>query len=133
MRKSVERVVFTSLLLILSVFAGSTLACTTDGWDGVSGTGVADSPGVVARYSELCAFELSDGSYVESQRAATDARYIARFYVLDGLSGSGAVDILQAYSDDGATSPLFKVSFDGAEFTFYATPGNGWFQSMNLS
>ncbi|NND58220.1 MAG: hypothetical protein HKN57_13325 [Xanthomonadales bacterium] len=56
---------------------------------------------------------------------AADSRYIARFYVLDGLTGSGNVEIFEAYSDDAANSPLFKIIFDGSQFIFDASATSG--------
>lgn len=122
--KNMDRILLTGLFLVTMNFCVSASACSTDNWDSVSGSGVADSPVTVSRYSELCAFEISDTGYVQSIKAS-DTRYIARFYVLDGLSGSGAVDILQAYSNDGATSPLFKIRLDGSQFTFDAGAAGG--------
>ncbi|MCH5372836.1 MAG: hypothetical protein JJ992_02580 [Planctomycetes bacterium] len=116
---------------VLMVGAGMILdasACSTDGWLGGTGNipanAVADSPPNVARFSQLCALAVTDTSYVQSN-AASDARYRARFYVLDGLTGSDPVDIFEAYQDDSATTPLFKVSFDGSQFTFDATDASG--------
>ena len=35
------------------------------------------------------------------------------------------MDILEAYSNDGATTALFKISLDGSQFTFDATDAGG--------
>ncbi|MBT8053425.1 MAG: hypothetical protein KJN69_05985, partial [Gammaproteobacteria bacterium] len=85
--------IFCTIALALTASTNS-FACSTAQWDDSSG-GLAGSPELVSRYSELCAFEITDGSYVASTKAA-DSRYIARFYVLDGLSGSGNVEIFEA-------------------------------------
>ncbi len=119
-----ESIIISSLFLIGLGFSVNAAACTTDGWDSVTGSGVAGSPSAVSRYSELCAFEIIDASYVQSIKAS-DTRYIARFYVLDGLTGSGDVEILEAYSNDVATTALFQIRFDGSQFTFDATDAGG--------
>jgi hypothetical protein len=125
--KNMDRVIFGRLLALTLglgfVFSANALACTTTNWDDASG-GIAASPSAVSRYSEKCAFAITDGSYVVSTKA-NDSRYIARFYVLDGLTGSGNVEIFEAYSDDGAASPLFKVLFDGSQFVFDASDATG--------
>lgn len=101
-------------------------ACSTDGWAGgvFLDNALADSPPTVSRYSEFCALSVIGQSYVQSN-FASDTQYRARFYVLDGLTGSGDIDIFAAYSDESATMPLFKVSFDGSQFTFDATAAGG--------
>jgi hypothetical protein len=72
----------------------------------------------------LCALAVTEQAHVQSN-FASDTRYRARFYVLNDLSGVGEVDIFEAYSDDAATSPLFKVSLDGSTFVFNATDAGG--------
>jgi hypothetical protein len=123
------------VILLTSIFVGApagALACSTDGWlGGVSG-GTADSPPAVARYSEFCAYALTDEGYVQSN-LANDAKYRARFYVLDGLTGGDAIDIFEAYASDAATGPLFKVAFDGSQFTFDATAAGGGAASVAAS
>lgn len=107
------------------IVQSAALACSTDAWlGGVSGSVVADSPPTVARYSELCGLEVTDTGYVQSN-LASDAHYRVRFYVFDGLGTSDSIDIFEAYSDDAATGPLFKVAFDGSQFTFDATDATG--------
>jgi len=101
-------------------------ACSTAAWNGgTSGAAVAGSPTSIPRYSELCALEVTGTGHVQSNYAVDEARYRARFYVLDGVSGTGSADIFTVYSDDAASSPLFKVSFDGSQFTFDATDAGG--------
>jgi hypothetical protein len=127
MRETVHRMLG-CIVLIGFGFGPAAYACTTDGWlggtDGVPSNAVAGSPPAVSRYSELCALAVTGQAHVQSNNAS-DARYRARFYVLDNLSGEGVVDIFEAYSDDAATSPLFKVSFDGSTFVFNATAAGG--------
>ena len=127
--RDMDRILYSVLLVLGFGFSPNTWSCSTDGWDNVFGSGVAGSPESVSRFSEHCAFEISDGSYTQSTRAA-NSHYIARFYVLDGLNGSGDVDILEAYSNDGATTALFKISLDGSQFTFDASDAGGGTGSM---
>ena len=76
-----DRVIFGGMLLIGLGLGFNVQACTTDGWASYSGTPVAGSPTAVSRYSELCAMKVSATSYVQSD-AASDTRYIGRFYFL---------------------------------------------------
>jgi hypothetical protein len=41
------------------------------------------------------------------------------------LTGTGSVDVLAAYSDDAGASLLFKIAFDGSQFTFDASGATG--------
>jgi len=103
--KNMERVIFGSILLIGLGFSLQTQACTTTGWadsSNIPGSGEAGSPTTVSRYSEFCALEVTGTSYVQSN-AASDTRYIGRFYFLPKTSGAGTVDILIAYSDQAVT------------------------------
>jgi hypothetical protein len=114
------------LCLVGLGFAVGADACSTDAWQGGVVGGSANSPPTIPRYSELCGFQLDNAQgHVQDNNATSDARYRARFYVLDGLTGAGAIDIFEAYADNGATNPLFKVAFDGSQFTFDATDAGG--------
>lgn len=108
--------------------AAGALACSTEAWlggaSGIPANAMAGSPPSVSRYSELCGFAVTATSHVQDNNPS-DARYRARFYVLDGLTGSDPVDIFEAYSDEAATAALFRVRFDGAQFTFDATSAGG--------
>jgi hypothetical protein len=120
--KSVRLAILSSFFFVSAPI--DVLACSTDGWIGGSVGGTADSPPAVARYSEFCAYALTESGYVQSN-FASDERYRGRFYVLDGLTGGDAIDIFEAYAADSATGPLFRIAFDGAEFTFDATDAGG--------
>jgi hypothetical protein len=85
---------------------------------------VADSPPTIARYSEFCALSVTGQGHVQSN-FASDTQYRARFYVFDGLTGSGTVDVFEAYGDEAATNDLFKVTFNGTQFTFDAGGAGG--------
>ena len=124
-----------SAILLAIIIVGpptSAVACSTDGWLGGAVGGTAASPPAVARYSEFCAYSLTDEGFVQSN-FASDARYRGRFYVLDDLTGAGAIDIFEAYAADEATGPLFKVAFDGSQFTFDATDAGGGSASVAAS
>ena len=121
----VNRLYSAVTVLVLGFLALDAMACSTDAdaWDSKSG-GVVGSPSAISRYSGLCAFALSSAGYVESERAS-DQRYIARFYVLNGIEGSEAVVIFRAYSDDLATSALFEISLNGSQFEINAGSAGG--------
>jgi hypothetical protein len=126
--KNMDRVIVGGLLLLGLGFGSSAHACTTDGWlGGVSGmpaNGDAGSPLAVSRYSEFCALEITDTSWVQSS-LASDNRYIGRFYVLPELTGSGAVDLFIAYEDEVGGAPLFVISYTGSSFEFDADGAGG--------
>jgi Dockerin type I domain len=126
--RNMDYALFGGIILVGLGFAMDAQACSTDGWlGGVSGfpaNAVAGSPPAVSRYSELCALAVTGQAHVQDDNPS-DARYRARFYVLDGLTGAAAIDVFEAYSDEAATNPLFKVSFNGSQFTFDATDAGG--------
>jgi hypothetical protein len=137
--KNMERVIVGGVLLIGLGLGLSAQACTTDGWASNSGNippnAIAGSPTDVSRYSELCALEVSDTSYVQSN-AASDTRYIGRFYFLPKTGGEGSVDILIAYSDQvttDTTTDLFTISYDGTDFIFDAREAGGSMASTAAS
>jgi len=124
--KNMDRVIFGSLLLIGLGFGLNAQACTTDGWLGGASNATVGSPTTIKRYSELCAMAVTDSTSHVQSNFASDTRYIGRFYFYPrDASGSGEVDILVAYSDDAATTPLFTISYDGADFTFDAGGAGG--------
>jgi hypothetical protein len=126
--KSLERAALSISLLAGLGLGMDATACTTEGWlggnNGVPASANPASPPTVARYSELCALAVTNTSHVQDNNAS-DTRYRARFYVLDGLTGAGTIDVFEAYSDEAATNPLFKVSFNGSQFTFDAPDAGG--------
>ena len=127
--KNMDRVIFGSVLLIGLGFGLNAQACTTDGWQGgfVDGGGAAVTGTPlenISRVSEFCALKVSGQSHVQSD-FASDSRYIGRFYVFDGLTGAGDVDIFAAFGAEDGTVPLFNISFDGSQFTFDASSAGG--------
>jgi len=133
-----DRVIVGGLLILGMGFGLSAQACTTDGWlggkSGIPDNGDVGSPLTVSRVSELCALAITDTSWVQSN-AASNTKYIGRFYVYPNLSGSGTVDLLVAYSDEGGADvdTLFKVSYDGTDFIFDARGADGDFESATAS
>jgi hypothetical protein len=133
--KNMERVIFGSILLIGLGFSLQTQACTTTGWVdsfNIPDNGVAGSPTAVSRYSELCALAVTGQSYVQSNKAS-DTQYIGRFYVFPDVSGSGEVDLLVAYAEDTATTPLFRIAYDGSNFIFDAGGAGGGSNTTTLA
>jgi len=128
MKRNMDCALFGSVVLLGLGLGFDAEACSTDGWAGgtanIPANGQAASPPAVRRYSELCALTVTGQAHVQSN-FASDTRYRARFYVMDGLTGAGSVDVFEAYSDEAATTALFKVSFDGSQFTFDATDAGG--------
>ncbi len=127
--RNMKGVVLSSILLIALGLSSNLLACTPDGWSSFSMVGNAEngdtgSPLPISRYEEFCAYAVTGTSYVRSIHAS-DTRYFARFYVFPDVSGTGTVDLLVAYTDDGATTPLFNVSYDGNDFNFDAGGAGG--------
>jgi hypothetical protein len=127
--KSMDRVISGSLLIIGLSLGFNAMACTPDGWSAkfnVPGNGETGSPLVVSRYANFCAYAVTGTSWVQSN-GASNTRYFGRFYVLPDVNGSGTVDLLVAYSDEGGAevNTLFKVSYDGADFIFNASGASG--------
>lgn len=125
--RNMDYTLFGGIILLGLGFAMDAQACSTAAWVGTSGippNAVAGSPPAVSRYSEFCALAVTSQAHVQDDNAS-DTRYRARFYVLDGLTGAGTVDVFEAYSDEAATNALFKVSFNGSQFTFDATDAGG--------
>lgn len=121
--KNVTRLIYLSVLFVGTFCASTTMACTTDSWNGgVSGSPVAGSPTAVSRVSGTCAMKLSAaGSVKDTSPSAEPAAYI-RFYVFAQLN-SGSPVIFEAFSDDNALSSLVQVRFNGTNFVFDAGAG----------
>jgi hypothetical protein len=121
--KNMDRVIVGGLLMLGMGFGLNAHACTTDGWSEAVDA-PAGSPQTFSRYSELCAMKVSSIGHVQSN-FASDTQYIGRFYVFPDVGSTGEVDVLVAYSDDLATSPLFTISYDGTDFNFDAVISGG--------
>lgn len=133
--KYVAQLILPSLVLIGSVFASSSMACTTSQWNGgVTGTPIADSPLAVSRVSGLCAMKLDALGSVTDNSPSVEPTANIRFYVFAQLN-SGSPVIFEAFSaDDAGGDSLITVMFDGTNFVFdagdtpsAAVPGTaGW-------
>jgi hypothetical protein len=125
-----------AFLSICILFSLSSLACTTDLWNGgVTGdpAPLAGSPLDVSRVSGLCAMQLSDSGSVRDTSPSAEDLVFVRFYVFAEVTAGDPV-IFEAFSDDAATTSLLSVTFDGTNFDFEAgdtasgdVPGrSGW-------
>ena len=124
--KNMDRVILGSVLLIGLGFGLNAQACTTDGWQGGAVNATVGSPGATKRYSEFCSMAVTDSTSHVQSNFASDTRYIGRFYFYPkDATGAAEVDILIAYAEDGATTPLFKISYDGTNFIFDASDAGG--------
>ena len=132
--KTLTKLIYLSFLLAGTFSASTTMACTTDLWNGgVDGTPLAGSPTAVSRVSGLCGMKLSEAGSVKDTSPSVETTAIMRFYVYAQLS-AGTPVIFEAFSDDSATASLLTVSFDGSNFVFNAgvsgsgnVPGeSGW-------
>ena len=119
-------------------------ACSFDAWfDGVgvgsvaandpnSSEGASSTGTGVPRVGGFCGMEAFGTGHVEDKSPADDESFIARLYYAPELAETptgvpAPTTIFTAYSDDGATTPLFSVLFDGTNFKIDATaaPGGG--------
>jgi hypothetical protein len=105
--------------------------CSMAKWDGgdspqlpSDAVGSPFSSPEIARYSEFCGLVVSAAGYVQTP-ATSDSHYFGRFFVLPQVTGSGEVDLLEAYADTGGSQPLFTISYDGTDFIFDATAAGG--------
>jgi hypothetical protein len=100
-------------------------ACSTDAWNGgISGAATPASPPDAARVSELCGLRLTNTGYVQDNSPA-HAGFIARFYVLPQLTGSGEADLFIAYSSETPSGVLFDIAYNGTNFVFDASGTGG--------
>ena len=121
--KTATRLIRSAVLLTGAFFVSSTLACTTNAWNGgVTGSPLADSPKTVSRVSGLCGMQLAAAGSVMDTSPVVEATVIARFYVFAQLN-SGAPVIFEGFSDDTAIASLLTVTFDGTNFVFDAGDG----------
>jgi len=116
------------VLLIFSIFTSSVFACTTDGWlAGASGAVNPNDPNSgVARVKGTCGLEVTGQGHVMDGSPSVDGKFIGHFYFLpEFTSGSGTPDLFIAYSDEGGTTELFSVRYDGANIILDATAATG--------
>ena len=124
-------------LLLASVMAasviasGSVFACSFAQWSSTSGgvvanqpNGLAGDPGGntdnIARYEGFCAMRVTNSGFAEDNRPNGINRIITRFYVLTG-QGTGTTTLYEGYSDTGGASPVFRIDYNGTNFTLTDT------------
>jgi len=93
------------------------LACTTDNWTGGTSGGVLasgpagpDGNPQIARYSGVCAMQTAEDTagWVQDNSPGGIDRIVARFYVLNNLTGSSA-QIYRGFSTESGSGSLFTV------------------------
>ena len=52
--RDMDRILYSVLLVLGLGLSANAWSCSTDGWDGAFGSGVAGSPDSVSRFSEHC-------------------------------------------------------------------------------
>jgi hypothetical protein len=123
--KNMDRFIFGCFILTTLCFTIDAQACSASLWDGGSSGAVAvGSPTTIPRVSEFCGLSVTGIGHVQDN-SASDTRIIVRFYVLAALTGTGTVDLFEAYGDQVGTTAIFKVSYDGSDFIFDATDAPG--------
>lgn len=118
-------------LFIGFTLTGTALACSTDGWNSTSGAVVVGQPfgatggdsNGIARVEEFCAMRATDTGYVQTN-TPSHSEASNRFYVWPNLTGAGNTPLLIGFSAENGTGELFRIGFDGNNFTF-ATTGGG--------
>lgn len=116
------------VVFIFSIFTSPAFACTTDGWlAGAVGAINADNPiNGVARVKGVCGLEVTGQGHVQDGSPSEEDNFIGHFYFLPQFtSGSGTTDLFIAYSDEGATTELFSVSYNGTNIILDATAATG--------
>lgn len=107
-------------------------ACSIDAWNGGnSGSISVGSPSTISRVSELCGMEVTGQGHVQDNRVS-DTRTIVRFYVYPKLTGTGTIDVFEAYGNEVGGSPLFKIAFNGTQFVFNPAGASGG-SAFNIS
>jgi len=104
-------------------------ACSLSAWDLTTGTPAGGGPAdanVIVRYSGLCGMDGTSGTVTNNGTVAVsgpagEASMIARFYFL--ASGAGTATLFETYSENGATTPVYTVTYDGSNVT--VTPASG--------
>jgi len=113
--------------LIFSIFSSSVFACTTDGWlaGAVGAVSPNDPINGVARVKGRCGLEVAGQGHVMDGSPFEDAKFIGHFYFFPQFTGSGTTDLFVAYSNEGGTTELFSVRYNGTDVIFDASGGAG--------
>lgn len=110
------------------IFADGFEGCSSDSWlGGAVGAVVAmEPPGGVPQLEGECVLHATGTGHVQDISPSIHSRIRIRFYFLPALtSGSGYVKILSAYSDEGGTSSLFNIGFQGTDIVFDTSAAGG--------
>lgn len=111
--------------------SGTALACSTDGWNSVSGMVDVGQPfgatggdiDGVARFEEFCALVAGGTGHVQTN-SPSHSEVTNRFYVWPDVdAGAGDADVLVGYSAEDGSGELFSIAYDGTNFVF--TTGGG--------
>ena len=116
------------VVLIFSAFASSVFACTTDAWlaGAVGSVSPNDPLNGVPRVKGTCGLEVTGPGHVMDGSPFEDPNFIGHFYFLPQFtSGSGTLDLFVAYSNEGGTTELFSVRYDGTNIIMDATAATG--------
>jgi hypothetical protein len=117
---------YLSSILVASLFATSTFACTTDQWATATGAVNANDPlSAVPRVKGLCGLQVTETGTVSDDSPSVDTNFIGHFYFFPEFTGSGTVDLFVAYSDDIASSEVFTVRYDGTNVILDASASGG--------
>jgi len=117
-----------AVVLILSVFATTTFACTTSGWaaGAVGSVNANDPTNGVSRVKGFCGLALTGTGHVMDGSPSNDPNFIGHFYFLPEFTvGPGTMKLFVAYSDEGGNAEVFSVKYDGANVIFDATAVGG--------
>lgn len=115
-------VVASAMIIGAALAAPSAMACTLANWSSTSGSVVANNPNGsdgdppadttnVARYSGSCGARMTGQGFVQDNNPGGISRIVARFYVLNELSG-GSTAVYEGYSSTTGTGALFTVEMD---------------------
>jgi len=114
--------------IVISIFASGVFACTTNAWlAGAVGAVNADDPNNgVSRLKGVCGLEVTGAGHVMDGSPSVESDFIGHFYFLPQFTaGSGTPEIFIAYSDEGGSTELFSIKYDGANIIFDATAAPG--------
>ena len=104
------------VLLLVSLFTSSVLACSTAAWNpGASGAVSTNNPvNGVPRVAGECGFKVTGSGYVQDNSPVDESQFIGRFYFLPQLDGTGTAIFLSPtqtwhpafYSRSDTTAPI---------------------------
>ncbi len=122
-----SRIIKLAILLVAVFFSTTTLACTTAAWLGgeIGSINPNDPNSSVARVNGFCGLEVTGTGYVQDNSPLDETSFVARFYFLPKLTGSGLTDVFVAYSNEGSPTAAITIRFDGTNIILDATALGG--------